>query len=229
MKKGVSWLMLAALAGALRAETPARDAFLYDVLDALHAANWASQDQPANTETRSILSAYLDQNRRYDEAYAAMLKYAHDGDALHEAVGNRIAAGALGLINANNDLMEEILRQTQKTGGTEMPAGLLAKVADARKTAWMSIATGALYAGSALGGMAGSGDPRSRLSEAERRAVIARLDALFSDELARLRAFRAGKGDPRDQTYVAYVVDKIRGYLTAAPVDGTAALPPSHP
>jgi hypothetical protein len=202
-----------------------REAFLLDVLDALHEAHWASQTEPVNGDVHSLVAAYLNQNRRYEDAYKAIEKYTNDGDAVHEVVGNKIAAGALDLMTANNDLMEALAEPA--AGAPADPREVMAKAADLRKKAWTSIAVGAVYVASAIieptESAPTSGPLPYRLSKEERQAVTDRLDALFSDELERLRAFRAGRGDARDQPYVAYAVDKIRGYLTAETYEAAAA------
>lgn len=208
------------------AETSKEFSSIWSLLDALHFLDWGSSYElsESDEEIHQMLTKLMNQNAKYKDAANSMKEYINEKDEYISLVAKGISGGALGLISANNKIIDKLRKlDNDDPEGLKDIAYTIAETNVEKKKAWEAIL---LSAGWSLPVIIEypskteepTGKIPFKISAKDREILIKRIDKLFAEKLKRYKNFlelsQQGKEtNPQDSTYIIAGVDKIREYL----------------
>lgn len=198
---------------------------IWSLVDSLHSLDWGSSyELTESDEVSQMMTKLMNQNSKYEFAATCMQKYINDKDEYISTVSTGIVGGVLGLVDANNKVIDKLRKMTnfEKEGFTDVEY-TIAETNAQKKKSWEMITLAAGWSMPLIMEFAKNENPSGKipfkLSEKERQLLVKRVDELFAEKLKRYKSFlklsKQGKEtDPNDSTYIIAGVERIKEYLT---------------
>lgn len=198
---------------------------IWSLVDALHSLDWGSSYELTETDEMSqMMTKLMNQNSKYELSANSMEKYIKDNDEYISTISEGIVTGALGLVDANNKIIDKLRKMTNfEEEGLKDVEYTIAETNAQKKKCWESILLSAGWSMPIIMKFSETDNPTGKIpfkiSEKERQMLVQRIDEMFSEDLKRYKNFlelsKQGKEtDPADSTYIISGVERIRDYLT---------------
>lgn len=212
---------------------------LWSLIESLHLLDWGASYEISQTDDLSqMMTKLMNQNSKYKSASDIMLQYANEKDEVISVVSKGIIGGALGLVDANNKILDKLRKMSNlDEEGLKDVEYTIAETNTQKKDSWEMILVSAGWSLPLIMEWAKSENPTGKipfkLSEKDRKLLVNRIDELFGDGLKRYKNFielsKQGKEtNSNDSTYIIAGVEKIRGNLTTETYDEAKASREAH-
>lgn len=209
----------------LLAENSKEFSVIWSLIDSLHSLDWGSSyELTENDEVSQMMTKLMNQNSKYELAATTMQEYVNDKDEYLSIVSKGIVAGALGLVDANNTVIDKLRKITNfEEDGLKDVEYTIAKTNAQKKSSWEMIIISAGWALPIIMEPAKTENPTGKipfkLSEKDRQLLVNRINELFGEKLKKYKNFlelsKQGKEtDPNDSTYIIAGIERIRDNLT---------------
>ena len=208
------------------AEISKEFSFIWSLLDALHFLDWGSSYElsESDKEIHQMLTKLMNQNAKYEDAANSMKKYINEKDEYISLVAQGINGGALGLISANNKIIDKLRKLSNyDPEGFKDVDYTIAETNVEKKKAWEVILISAGWSLPIIMEYPSKienpiGKIPLKISDKDREILIKRIDELFAEKLKRYKNFlelsQQGKEtNSQNSTYIIAGVEKIREYL----------------
>jgi hypothetical protein len=202
--------------------------FVFAVLSSLHYCNWAREYALQLESTSNMVETMtnlMTQNAKFEQAKAMVADYSHEKEERYSTTSKGMVVGMEMHIEANNTTLDMLRRVSNSDLSALKNFDYeAAKINDKHKQAWEMLSTASMFVIYSIVQPAASSNPTGqvpfRISERERVELLQQLDKLFADDLKKYYAYRGSvkkglKGNPNDQTWVIFAVDRIRDTLSA--------------
>jgi len=198
---------------------------IWSLVDALHSLDWGASYEFSDTdEVTEMLTKLMNQNDKYELASRNMKKYIEDGDEFVSTIAKGIFTGALGLVDANNKIIEKLRKfSNMDPEGFKDIEYTIAETNNHKKKSWEVVLLSAGWSLPIIMEYPAktenlTGKIPFKISEKERKNLVNRIDELFAEKLEKYEEFlnlskQEKEADQNDSTYIIAGVAKIREYL----------------